>query len=166
MWESSTEAVYFHARSGRAFARRNMSTMRSHCVCDVTYFARFVIKRRGSERALFFFPSRESSPLFWIIQERSDLSFFFQKCKTRLLTSHLFVMKKQILQGCVVLQVRRLRPGRLVRGFFFLYLFVGFVRASDFSFLCLSRLRLAGVELLLKRASGRLRVCARGSNQN
>ena len=74
--------------------------------------------------------------------------------------------KQQILQGCVVLQVRRLRPGRLVRGFFFLYLFVGFVRASDFSFLCLSRLRLAGVELLLKRASGRLRVCARGSNQN
>ena len=56
-------------------------------------------------------------------------------------------MKKQILQGCVVLQVRRLRPGCLVRGFFFVYLFVRFVRASDFSFLCLSRF--AGGDLLL-----------------
>ena len=52
-----------------------------------------------------------------------------------------------ILQGCVVLQVRRLRPGCLVRGFFFVYLFVRFVRASDFSFLCLSRF--AGGDLLL-----------------
>jgi len=123
------------------FARRNVSTMRSRCVCDVHISRVSLLNAEGAkERSFFSIDERELSPLFWIIRrERSDLSFFFKNAKTRLLTSHLFAMKKQILQGCVVLQVRRLRPGRLVRGFFFcISLFVGFVRASDFSFLCLS----------------------------
>jgi len=77
-------------------------------------------------------------------------------------------MKKQILQGCVVLQVRRLRPGRLVRGFFFLVSFCAFcARFRFFVFVPLVfALREVIFSVLNARVGRREFERARGSNRN